>query len=194
LGASLRCGFVTLRRLFQNDADSLRPLRLQTINGAGSVMRLAWSSLFFSVLALTTTLSSTGCKRRYEVGDKVLVEWEKNTYPAVILETNGPTKIKVHYEGYDPIWDETVPGTRIKGFNDGTAPRPEPPPKVRAKALQAAQTNVYKIGDRVRVEWHGAMYPAIIVGIVGQERYRIHFEGYGDEWDDTVGLNRIQQR
>jgi hypothetical protein len=157
-------------------------------------MRLAWKSLFISVVTLTTTFSSAGCKRRYEVGDKVLVDWEKNTYPAVILETNGPTKIKVHYEGYDPVWDETVPRDRIKGFNEGNAPHPEPPPKVRAKALQAAQTNVYKISDRVRVEWHGSMYPAVVVGIVGQERYRIHFEGYGDEWDDTVGLNRIQQR
>lgn len=157
-------------------------------------MRPRWSALFISIVTLATALGSSGCKRRYEVGDKVLVEWEKNVYPAVILETNGPTKIKVHYEGYDPIWDEIVPRDRIKGFNEGTAPHPEPPPKVRAKALQAAQTNVYKIGDRVRVEWHGTMYPAVIVGIVGQERYRIHFENYGDEWDDTVGLNRIQQR
>lgn len=159
-------------------------------------MWLSRSSLGVSMVLLSALMSftSAGCKRRYEVGEKVLVEWEKNTYPAVILETNGPTKIKVHYEGYDPIWDEVVTRERIKGFNDGNAPHPEPPPKVRAKALQAAQTNVHKIGDRVRVEWHGSMYPAVIVGIVGQERYRIHFEGYGDEWDDTVGLNRIQQR
>lgn len=177
-----------------NNAVSLRRWPLHIIYVAGLFMRIARSSLWFSALALSLAVASPGCKRRYEVGDKVLVEWEKNTYPAVILETNGPTKIKVHYEGYDPIWDEVVPRDRIKGFNEGNAPHPEPPPKVRAKALQAAQTNVYKIGDRVRVEWHGTMYPAVIVGIVGQERYRIHFEGYGDEWDDTVGLNRIQQR
>lgn len=135
-----------------------------------------------------------GLQTSVRSGRKGLGRVGKNTYPAVILETNGPTKIKVHYEGYDPIWDEVVTRERIKGFNEGNAPHPEPPPKVRAKALQAAQTNVHKIGDRVRVEWHGSMYPAVIVGIVGQERYRIHFEGYGDEWDDTVGLNRIQQR
>lgn len=157
-------------------------------------MRPARSSILLSTVVLAATLSFAGCKRRYEVGDKVLVEWEKETYPAVILEMNGPRKIKVHYEGYDPVWDETVPQERIKGFNDGKAPHPKPPQKVQAKALDAAKTNVYKIGDRVRVEWHGTMYPAVIVGIVGQERYRIHFDGYGDEWDDTVGLNRIQQR
>ena len=83
---------------------------------------------------------------------------------------------------------------RIKGTVEGTVIPPEPPAKVRAKALQAAQTNIHKIGDRVRVEWHGQMYPAVITGIVGQERYRIHYEGYGPEWDETVGLSRLQAR
>jgi hypothetical protein len=148
------------------------------------------TALALSLLFAPTAL---GCKTRYDVGDEVLVEWEKNNYPAVILESTGP-KFKVHYIGYDPIWDEVVPRERVKGKAEGNIVHPEPPPKVRAKALQAAQTNVYKIGDRVRVEWHGTMYPAQIVGIVGQERYRIHFEGYGAEWDDTVGLARIQPR
>jgi hypothetical protein len=148
----------------------------------------------FLAFALLLALSPLGCKRKYDVGDKVLVEWEKNNYPAVILESKGPTKFKVHYEGYDPMWDEEVPRERIKSLVEGKVVHPEPPLKVRAKALQAAQTNIYKIGDRVRVEWHGTMYPSVIVGIVGPERYRIHYEGYGDEWDDTVGLNRIQPR
>jgi len=155
------------------------------------VMAFVRSSVFS--LVLLVALSSSGCKRRYDVGDQVLVEWEKNVYPAKIIETQG-TKFKVHYDGYDPIWDEVVPRERVKGPVEGTVVHPEPPQKVRAKALAAAQTNIYKIGDRVRVEWHGTMYPAVIVGIVGQERYRIHFEGYGDEWDDTVGLARIQPR
>ena len=35
------------------------------------------------------------------------------------------------------------------------------------KALQAAQSNRYKIKDKIRVEWHGQLYPAEVVGIVG---------------------------
>jgi hypothetical protein len=77
---------------------------------------------------------------------------------------------------------------------EGPVVHPEPPPKVRQKATQASQTSVYKIGDRVRVEWHGQMYPAVVTAIVGQDRYRIHYEGYGPEWDETVGLNRIQPK
>ena len=151
-------------------------------------------SILFALVLTLALLTLSACKRQYGVGDQVQVEWEGGVYPAVIIEAAGPTKYKVHYEGFDEIWDEVVPRSRIKGFVEGTVVPPEPPAKVRAKALQAAQTNVHKIGDRVRVEWHGQMYPAVITGIVGQERYRIHYEGYGPEWDETVGLSRIQPR
>ena len=33
-----------------------------------------------------------------------------------------------------------------------------------------------------------------INAIVGQERYRVHYDGYGPEWDETVELSRIQPR
>lgn len=143
---------------------------------------------------LVFLLSLAGCKRSYAVGDHVLVEWEGANYPAMIKEAPSSSKFRVHYDGYDDVWDETVLRDRIKDLVVGTVVQPEPPAKVRAKAIQAAQTNVYKIGDRVRVEWHGQIYPALISGIVGQERYRIRYEGYGTEWDETVGLSRIQPK
>ena len=62
------------------------------------------------------------------------------------------------------------------------------------KALQAAESNTYKANDRVRVEWHGQLYMATVTAIVGQEKYRIKYDGYGPEWDETVGLSRIQPR
>jgi hypothetical protein len=143
-----------------------------------------------SLLALTLG----GCKESHNVGDHVLVEWEGKEYPAMILESSGPTKYKVHYDGYDAAWDEVVPKERVKGFVTGEVVHPEPPAKVRAKAAAAAKTNVHKVGDRVRVEWHGQLYPAVILEIVGHEQYRIHYEGYGTEWDETVGLARIQPK
>jgi len=148
---------------------------------------------FALVLALVLALVA-GCKKTFSVGDHVYVEWEGNAYPAMILAQVGPTKYKVHYDGYDNVWDEVVTRERIKGPVEGTPVHPEPPPKVRAKGAAAAATNVYKVGDRVRVDWHGQMYPAVITSIVGQERYRVHYEGYGTEWDETIGLNRIHPR
>lgn len=147
--------------------------------------------LVVAVLVLLL-LSSLGCNRAYDVGDHVLVEWEGDTYPAMIIEVPGPGKVKVHYDGYDEIWDEVIPRSRVKGRVEGKPPTPEPPEKVRRTAVEAAKTNEHKIGERVKVEFHGHYYPAIIVGIVGPERYRIHYEGYGNEWDENVGRERIR--
>jgi hypothetical protein len=139
-------------------------------------------------------LALAGCKPSYAIGDHVMVDWEGNTYPAVILEAPGPAKFKVHYDGYDTIWDEIVVKDRIHGFVTGPVAAPEPPAKVRAKAIKAAQTNTYKPGAHVRVEWHGQIYPATIKGIVGQEKYHVGYDGYGPEWDEIVGLSRIQPK
>lgn len=134
-----------------------------------------------------------GCSRSYRVGDEVMVEWEGKEYPAVIISAE-PAKFKVHYDGYDEIWDETVLKSRVKRFKRENEIKPEPPAKVRAKAMEAAQTNTYRVGDNVRVEWSGRMYGAQIIDVVGKERYRVHYEGYGAEWDENVGLSRIQPR
>jgi hypothetical protein len=124
----------------------------------------------------------------------VLVEWEGGDYPAMVVEIPGPGKVKVHYQGYDEIWDEVVPRSRIRGRIEGPVPIPDPPDKVRRTAVEAAKTNHFKIGDRVKVEFQGHMYPAVVVGIVGPERYRIHYDGYGNEWDENVGRERIQTK
>lgn len=144
------------------------------------------------ILLLLLLWLLVGCKRAYDVGDHVLVEWEGKVYPAMILEVPGPGKIKVHYDGYDEIWDEVVGRSRIKGYVEGNVAIPEPPEKVRRTAVEAAKTNHHKIGDRVSVDWHSHWYPAVIVGVVGPERYRIHYEGYGNEWDENVGPERIK--
>ena len=138
-------------------------------------------------------LALAACQRTYRTGDEVMVEWEGKDYPATILSAD-PAKLKVHFDGYDDNWDEVVTKSRVKGFRKGDEVRPEAPAKVRAKALEAAQTNTYRVGDQVRVEWSGRFYPAQIVEVVGKERYRVHYEGYGAEWDESVGLSRIQPK
>lgn len=146
------------------------------------------------LVVVVVLLTATACRRSYSVGDHVMVQWEGNTYPAYIIEAPGPAKFKVRYDGYAEIWDEVVPKDRVKGLVDGPVVAPEPPPKVRAKAMKAAESNKYKLNDRVRVEWHGQIYSATISGIVGPEQYRVTYDGYGHEWDEIVGLSRIQPR
>jgi hypothetical protein len=147
-----------------------------------------------TLLLVWALFLSTACNRPYDVGDHVRVEWEGSVYPAHITAVPGPGKVKVHYDGYDDIWDEVIPRNRIKGRVEGPVPIPDPPEKVRRTAVSAAKTNQYKIGDRVKVEWHGTYYSAVVVGIVGPERYRVHYKGYGNEWDENVGRERVQTK
>ena len=143
---------------------------------------------------LVLILCLAACSRSYRVGDEVMVEWEGKEYPAVIVSADA-AKLRVHYKDYDDVWDEDVLRSRVKGFYTGKEPRPEPPAKVRQKAMEAAQTNTYRVGDHVRVEWSdGRLYPAQIIDVVGKEHYRVHFEGYGPEWDENVRLARIQPK
>lgn len=146
--------------------------------------------LFGAALALAA------CSNPYRVGDRVLVEWEGNEYPASILMIESAARFRVHFEGYESIWDESVPSTRIKGKVKGHVVHPPPPPKVRARMNSGDKMpmSTFRQGDRVKVEWKGAYYPAIVLEVLRNERYRIHYEGYDANWDETVEVSRIQRR
>lgn len=159
---------------------------------------MKWSTFAIAVLLLALT----ACRRPNQVGDHVLVDWRGGEYPAVIVGVEGVSRFRVHYDGYSEDWDETVPATRIRGrlsTNPGAVA-----PAAAAKAARVlasasasappAPPSVYHLGDRVRVEWHGSMYPATIVAILGDDRYRVHYESYGDEWDEDIPMSRIQRK
>jgi hypothetical protein len=153
---------------------------------------------FAAVFALTLLAA---CRRPNQVGDHVLVDWRGGEYPAVIVGVEGVSRFRVHYDGYSEDWDETVPATRIRGRLSTTpgavAATPVSKTKTRASASASAAPlppSVYRLGDRVRVEWHGSMYPATIVAVLGDDRYRVHYESYGDEWDEDIPMSRIQRK
>jgi hypothetical protein len=158
---------------------------------------MKWST--WVTAALLFGLSS--CRRPNQVGDHVLVEWRGGEYPAVIVGVEGVSRFRVHYDGFSEDWDETVPATRVRGrlsTNPG-AVAPVPANKARARASASAAPaplppSVYHLGDRVRVEWHGSMYPATVVAVLGDDRYRVHYESYGDEWDEDIPMSRIQRK
>jgi hypothetical protein len=154
--------------------------------------------LLLCLAALALTLP--GCRRPYRVGDHVLVEWRGGFHPAVIMAVEGP-RFRVHYDGYSDDWEEWVTGVRIQNHLTASA-SPDlapssvrPLPRASASAAASAQPPIgYKVGDRVRVEWHGTIYGATIVAVLGSDRYRVHYDTYGEEWDENIGLNRIQRR
>jgi len=153
--------------------------------------------------AWVALLLFAGCRRAHQVGDHVLVAWRGGDYPAVIVGVEGPSKFHVHYDGFSEDWDEVIPATRIRGrLSTAPAPGSTGPSRSRRPPASASGSasatplppSVYKLGDRVRVEWHGSTYTATIVSVLGDDRYRVHYEGYGNEWDEDIALSRIQRK
>jgi hypothetical protein len=49
------------------------------------------------------------------------------------------------------------------------------------------------VGDEVEVEWQGRWYAAVLRELRG-DQWLVHYDGYGDEWDEAVGDDRIRPR
>ena len=54
----------------------------------------------------------------------------------------------------------------------------------------------YRIGDYVLVEWgeEGRVYPAYVLALKGNGRYRVHFDGYPARFDEDVTLETLAKK
>ena len=48
--------------------------------------------------------------------------------------------------------------------------------------------------DEVDVEWRGRWWPATVLERKTSGRYLVHYDGYGSDWDEVVGPERIRLR
>jgi hypothetical protein len=48
--------------------------------------------------------------------------------------------------------------------------------------------------DEVDVEWRGRWWPATVLERKTSGRYLVHYDGYGNEWDEVVPPERIRLR
>ena len=113
-------------------------------------------------------IAPAGKKKPPRSGERLEVESKGAWYPARILEEDG-TRLRVRYAGYGAEWDEWV--------------GPD-----RARAWKPAH---HVAGTRVEVRWKTEWHPSTILeGRLGV--HRIHYEGYGEEWDEWVSSDRIR--
>lgn len=47
------------------------------------------------------------------------------------------------------------------------------------------------VGTPVQVEWRGTWWPAVVLGRRA-EGWLVHYDGYGEEWDEVVDTSRIR--
>lgn len=65
-----------------------------------------------------------------------------------------------------------------------------PPPVAAAQPARSS----FAVDDSVDVEWKGSWYPANVMEVKPQGKYKIHYQGYDSSWDETVGPSRIRAR
>ncbi len=94
-----------------------------------------------------------------------LVEWQGQFWDAQIVEKKGADRFLIHYVGWGPEWDETVGCERIR--------------------------RVTSNGATVYVEWGQRYWAAEILRLEKDGSARIHYVGWGPEWDEVVPPSRI---
>ena len=52
----------------------------------------------------------------------------------------------------------------------------------------------WKVGDTVDVEWSGTWYESQILAVQPGPQYKIHYVGWGSNYDETVGPSRMRAR
>jgi hypothetical protein len=97
------------------------------------------------------------------------VEWGGRWFPARVLKKRNDGFTLIHYEGYADSWDEWVAPARLRKVGE-------------------------KIVDKefVEVNWKGTWYKARIREKKRDGSALIHYEGYGDNWDEWVTPDRMR--
>jgi hypothetical protein len=55
-------------------------------------------------------------------------------------------------------------------------------------------TSAWVSKEEVEVEWHGSWWPATLIERRGTQHWLVHYDGYGEEWDEVVAEPRIRER
>ena len=114
---------------------------------------------------------------RARVGEQIYVEWQGSYWPARVVALRG-SAVGIHYEGWGDEWDETVPAGRWV--------------RLRLDRRHLEALAALRVGDAVEVLWGGSYWPAKVTSRGGGGRFAIHYDGYGSEWDETVGPDRLR--
>jgi hypothetical protein len=115
--------------------------------------------------------------KRARVGEQLYVEWQGSYWPARVVGLSG-SAVRIHYEGWGDEWDEVVGAGRWV--------------RLRLDRRHAEALAALRAGDAVEVLWGGSYWPARVMARAGADRYAIHYDGYGSEWDETVGPDRLR--
>lgn len=111
-------------------------------------------------------------------GNAAEVLWKGNWYPAVVKRAQS-NRCYIHYNGYGNNWDEWVGADRIRVVGATNS------------ALTVVQPGAFQVGSPVSVHWGHQWWPAQVLKTHGNQLY-IHYDGYGNNWNEWVGPSRYR--
>jgi hypothetical protein len=113
-----------------------------------------------------------GPPKDYRPGEKVLVTYQNRLLLAdVVLQVSAETW-RVHYDGFGPEAAENVAFERMR--------RPFSGPSGHA------------VGEALVVEANGQAMPAKVIAVSAADHWIVRFDGFGPEYDQEVGVERIR--
>jgi hypothetical protein len=107
---------------------------------------------------------------RWRVGDFAEAQWKEKWWRVEVLDAE-KERWKVHYLGFEAAWDEWLQAARLRA----------PTPLARTK------------GEAVEIEWKKKWWPGAILD-VRDDFALVHYDGFGDEWDEWVTAKRLRAR
>jgi hypothetical protein len=106
----------------------------------------------------------------HAAGDALYIEWGGSWWKATAVLPMPDGRTVIHYDGWSEDYDEVAKPKRIRtALNNQAAPA---------------------VGESLFVEWQGSWWPATVLK-VSKSGYRIHYIGYGPEWDEDVVPARV---
>ncbi len=133
-------------------------------------------------------------------GERVEVLDHARWYSSHVLSLRADGQIQVHYDGWASSYDEFIPRDRVRVFGphnvSGTASEPPPvsPTGGDPPGTAIASDAPLQQGDAVWALSQRQWYRAEIVRAARESRYEVRYIGYGAEWNETLGLDRLRAR
>ncbi len=116
-------------------------------------------------------------------GTNVMIQKQGQWLPGTIVQPLGAGRFLVHYTGFEDKWNEPVGAEQIRAL----------PPGMMPPAASPGVPRDYKAGEKVLVTAQSRTLLAEIVQQVGQDSWRVHYDGYGPEIAENVGPDRIRR-
>jgi hypothetical protein len=115
-------------------------------------------------------LGALAMAKTHVAGDALFVEWGGSWWKATAITPLPDGRTVIHYDGWSEDYDEVAKPKRLRtALNNQTTPA---------------------VGESFFVEWQGSWWPATVLK-VSKGGARIHYAGYGPEWDEDVTMARI---